>query len=312
MQQLSGALEELDHAFGGAAYASRRAHVPALPRPAVPYDGLEPTLHVPVAQPAAARPQFPAKRAPTERKRGAERALPRWVDLDDAAAIQDSASLLGARKKPRAGALGPAAEAVLGADGAAGSAPGPAAADADEPAAFEQLLQKHVQSQRKRERRASAAMDDAEPAPNQTPAGEPIDAATRNIARLVAARLEETMSDARRTIERTLALLGTEKVLELLERAEATDSSGGLLTSDGTKRRRTRGGIFFYFVKQMTNKKEKAYLWPASGGGAAEAPVAADSRLRGGGARGGAPARGRGRGRRPNQELLLGSGALWA
>ncbi|KAG8462958.1 hypothetical protein KFE25_001731 [Diacronema lutheri] len=291
MEGLSGALQELDHAFGGAAYASRRACTPAVHRSAVPYDGVEPAPEL--APPRPARPPYPAKRAAgpahADKKR-VERVLPRWVDLDDASAILDPATLLAARKKPHNAPAGGGEDGAGGGDGAGdgpaagvdGAHAAAAAAEPDPHADFERLLQTHVGSRREGDRRSSAPADDADLEPNLTPAGEEIDGATRNVARLVAARLDEAMRDAQRTIERILALLGTEKVLELLERAESTDTSGGLITHDGTRRRRTRGGVFFYFVKQMTNRKEKAYLWPASqqpGGGI-------DTRGGGGGARG--------------------------
>ncbi|KAJ1618697.1 hypothetical protein T492DRAFT_1090898 [Pavlovales sp. CCMP2436] len=284
MEPLRGALEELEHAFGGVAYTAARAHASTAPRPQVPYDGVKPGAAPP------AGPQRSHHRSGSQRPHPAQRpkkrvdTLPRWVDLDDAATPRDPALLAAACAGHKKGPGCNEADDTEGADGAV-------VLGADAPGGFEALLLQHVHSRPGRERRDS---EGAQPASNLTLAGEPIDDATRNVARLVSARLEETMDDARGTIERIIALLGTEKVLELLERAESTDSSGGLLTCDGTKRRRTRGGIFFYLVKQMTNRKEKSYLWPSVSSGETQ------SAGRGGGHkphRGGRGAQGRGAGR---------------
>lgn len=249
MESVRGALAELDHAFGGVAYTGRRAQPTAAPRPAVLYDGEprsepEPAAHVPPTQ--------------QREKKRSQRALPRWIDLDGAGALMDVAALSATRKKSR-GVANPAAGSGDD-DEARAELESAAAADSSDAADFEALLRQHTDSRRGHEQRAAGAAT-ATPAPNLTPTGEPIDAATRNVARLISDRLEECTAGARLTVERILALLSTEKAIELLERAETTEAAGGLITSDGTRRRRTRGGIFFYFVKQITNKSEKAYVW---------------------------------------------------
>jgi hypothetical protein len=271
MESVLGALSELDHAFGGVAYKSRRALPATASRPAVLYEG-EPQ----------SKPESVAKAPWTQReKKRTQRALPRYIDLDSAGTLMDVAALSAVRKKARGTQL-PAPGG--GDDNETRAELESAAADSSDAADFEALLQQHMDSRGGQEQRVmGTAM--ASLAPNLTPSGEPIDAATRNVARLISDRLEECVEGARLTVERIIALLGAEKAIELLERAEATETAGGLITMDGTRRRRTRGGIFFYLVKQITNKAEKAYVWQD-----AAAEVATQ--------RHGAPSgRGRGRGR---------------
>lgn len=234
---LQSALDEINHVFGGVAYSSQRRVDE--PRESVAYDeevaGSREASAPPEPSPPAAVP--PQQRPAVQRNRKrVERTQTSWVDLD-AAAVADELVQPVVRKKARK----------------------PVARPVCEPAEYESLLEEHLGSRQSRDRGNGTT---AAP-PNLTPSGEPIDAASIKVARLVAERLNEALDDARRTIERTVALLGTEKVIELLERAEETEASGGLLTCDGSQRRRTRGGVFFYLVKQLTNRKEKEYIWGA-------------------------------------------------
>jgi len=269
LRPLRGALDELDHAFAGASYVAKRATCEV--RSQVEYPDRAPSsapLETP-AQPQSDRPTAGSGVHKAGKKR-THAAVPAWVDLDGSGAGDPAvaAALRAVRKKGRAAAPLATADSALG---------------MEEGSDFEALLRKHRGEQQQHGGARRASHSPAQRTLTLTPAGEPVDAATTNVAVLVAKRLNESMDEVVATIERTLVTLGTQKVLELVERAERTEADGGMLTCDGTRRRRTMGGVFFYLVKQLATRKEKVYIWPdhheaaAGGGGGATMAAGGDS-----------------------------------
>lgn len=232
MQNLRGALTELDHAFGAAAYAKRPAAAEV--RGSVGYeDSAAPPPggdSATTVRPQSARPRASAAGGKMRCKHRPGKDLP-WIDYDGAAGVQGE-GLNGANVngKKRAGSHD-----------------------------YGELLDEHLKKKRP-ERGERHAHEEI----NLMPSGEPMDAPTRNVAYLAAEQLKETTQSAVATIARIVALLGIDKALELLDKTERTEEAGGLFTAENQPRRRTKGGVFFFFVKQLTNRKEKAYIWPES------------------------------------------------
>jgi hypothetical protein len=77
-------------------------------------------------------------------------------------------------------------------------------------------------------------------------------AATRNeldeVARTIAAQLNETEDEPLRLLRKVVKRLGTEQSLTFLQETLEVEAQGGLRLADGS-RRRTPGGVFFYLVR---------------------------------------------------------------
>ena len=91
-----------------------------------------------------------------------------------------------------------------------------------------------------------------------TQAQEPPTPEARAVATRIAQRLGETQSVAISQIWRIVRQLGPEVALAWLEKAEAIEAQGGLMTPDG--KRRTPGGVFFRIVKDGISPKDRAAI----------------------------------------------------
>ncbi len=86
-------------------------------------------------------------------------------------------------------------------------------------------------------------------------------ATAKATALTIAKELEETSTDARNQIEQIVLLLGTEKTLAFLRKAQETQKQGGLLVLSQV-RKRTPGGVFFYLVKtEGPEDVKKLFVW---------------------------------------------------
>lgn len=78
----------------------------------------------------------------------------------------------------------------------------------------------------------------------------------RKIAKRIAAELNETEETPRKTIERLVYVLGEERALSLLSKAQQIEAAGGLW-SDEDQKRRSIGGVFFKLTKDTVAPQER-------------------------------------------------------
>ncbi|GAB4423894.1 MAG: hypothetical protein Kow0031_02620 [Anaerolineae bacterium] len=81
----------------------------------------------------------------------------------------------------------------------------------------------------------------------------------REVARQIAAELNETEKTPLKTIERLVYVLGEARALSLLAEARQIEAGDGLLTDDG--RRRTPGGVFFKLTKDKVDATERRRIF---------------------------------------------------
>ncbi len=79
------------------------------------------------------------------------------------------------------------------------------------------------------------------------------------VAATIAQRLSETQHAPKAQIFRIVRQLGPEAALAWLEKTEAIEAQGGLMTPDG--KRRTPGGVYFRIVKDGIGPKERAAIF---------------------------------------------------
>ena len=86
-------------------------------------------------------------------------------------------------------------------------------------------------------------------------------ATAKATALTIAKELGETSTDALNQIEQIVLLLGTEKTLAFLRKAQETEQQGGLRVLSQV-RKRTPGGVFFYLVKtEGPEEVKKLFVW---------------------------------------------------
>lgn len=81
-----------------------------------------------------------------------------------------------------------------------------------------------------------------------------------SVVQKIAKALGETEETPLAEIERTVKVLGEEKVLATLEETLNIEAEGGMLTDDGA-RRRSPGGIFFKLIKNQITAKERGRIF---------------------------------------------------
>src|SRR5919202_509871 len=92
---------------------------------------------------------------------------------------------------------------------------------------------------------------------------EPPPQEARSVASTIAQRLGETQPVAISQIFRIVRRLGPEAALAWLEKAEAIEAQGGLMTPDG--KRRTPGGVYFRIVKDGISPQDRAAIFFVNG-----------------------------------------------
>jgi hypothetical protein len=73
--------------------------------------------------------------------------------------------------------------------------------------------------------------------------------------------LEEETADVLALLARCVEVLGEATCRQLLVQTWQVESTGGLLTLDGSSRRRTAGGVFFWLVKQKASTAQRALVF---------------------------------------------------